>query len=267
MSKNNNVQTKTIYIWREKTWAAYFFGVHCCLCTTSTKNVDLFLKCPTLTSFIGIIKTNVSLSPHLICQSDINTIGPRKVGHVGCQGRVGGQNFNGQVPTECIHVDMFCAGPHGDLWLVLKHRRRFQRLSGSDEFKVQTPLQVHCTESEFSVMQMMTDSQRDAFKPSGDWPMSVLKPGVTLRGMGSEKWLEAVWRHDSRCRPWPVTLTACTGRRWYFCWISSSLWRLTEYCKSNRHCLCLKMWHKDWAQQYVKTGTAPAGRECLPLKS
>lgn len=138
------------------------------LLSKSTKSVDLFLKCPTLISFICIIKTNVSLSPHLICQSDINTIGPRKVGHVGCQGRVGGQNFNGQIPTECIHVDMFCAGPQGDLRLVLQHRRWFQRLSGSDELKVQTPLQVYCTESEFSVIQIMTDSQRDAFKPSGD---------------------------------------------------------------------------------------------------
>ncbi|TNN72035.1 hypothetical protein EYF80_017823 [Liparis tanakae] len=33
--------------------------------------------------------------------------------------------------------------------------------------------------------------------------MSVLKPGVTLRGMGREKWLEAVWRQDSMCRPCP----------------------------------------------------------------
>lgn len=240
------------YTYEEKKHELHtFFGVHCCLCPSYFKvhkKCWFVLKMSNFNIFNLYNKNqSLSLSPHLICQSDINTIGPCKVGHVGCQGRVGGQNFNGQIPTECIHVDMFCAGPHGDLRLVLQHRRRFQRLSGSDEFKVQTPLQVHCKESEFSVIQMMTDSQRDTFKPSGGWPMSVLKPGVTLRGMGSEKWLEAVWRHDSRCRPWPVTLAACTGRRWYFCWISSSLWRLTEYCKSNRHCFCLKMLHKDWA--------------------
>lgn len=60
----------------------------------------------------------------------------------------------------------------------------------------------------------------------------MLKPGVTFSGMGREKWLEAVWRQDSRWRPCPVTLTACPGRRWYWSWISSSLCRLTEYYKT-----------------------------------
>lgn len=39
---------------------------------------------------------------------------------------------------------MFCASPHGDLRLVLQDRGWLQRLSGSDKFKVQTPLQDHC---------------------------------------------------------------------------------------------------------------------------
>lgn len=121
--------------------------------------------CNFVTSLIWKIKTNVSLSPHLsrICQSDINTVGARKVGHVGRQGRVGGQNFNGQIPAECIHIDMFCAGPHGDLRLVLQHCGWLQRLSGSNEFKVQAPLQDHCKGGEFSGIQMMKVSQRDVF--------------------------------------------------------------------------------------------------------
>lgn len=87
----------------------------------------------------------VSLFPSVRSrQSNINTVGARKVGHVGRQGRVGGQNFNGQIPAERVHIDVFCAGPHGDLRLVLQHRGWLQRLSGSNEFKVQTPLQDHC---------------------------------------------------------------------------------------------------------------------------
>lgn len=60
-------------------------------------------------------------------------------------------------------------------------------------------------------------------------PISVVKPGVTFRGTGREKWLEAVCKHDSRCRPWLVTLTGCPGRLWYCSLTSSSLCRLTEY--------------------------------------
>lgn len=91
-------------------------------------------------------KNNVSLSLHASCESDVNAIGPREVGHVGRQGRVGGQDFDGQVPAERIHVHMLGAAPHGDLRLVLQHRGGFQRLSGGDELKVQAPLQVHCGE-------------------------------------------------------------------------------------------------------------------------
>lgn len=32
-------------------------------------------------------------------------------------------------------------------------------------------------------------------------PISVVNPGVTLRGTGREKWLEAVCKQDSTCRP------------------------------------------------------------------
>lgn len=142
--------------------------------------------CNSVTFLIWKIKTNVCLSPRFICQSDINTVGPCKVGHIGCQGWVGGQNFNGQIPAECIYINMFCAGPHGDLRLVLQHCGWLQRLSGSNKFKVQTPLQDHCREEEFSGIQMAIVSQRDPFS-TGDRPMSVLKPGVTLRGTGREK--------------------------------------------------------------------------------
>lgn len=143
------------------------YGVHCCLYSTSLNNhsrcLFVLVMSNSVTFLIWKIKTNVSLSPRLICQSDINTIGPRKVGHVGCQGRVGGQNFNGQVPAECIHIDMFCTSPDGDLRLVLQHRGWLQRLSGSNKFKVQAPLQDHCKDVEFSGIQMMIVSQRDTF--------------------------------------------------------------------------------------------------------
>lgn len=170
MRKNGDVpecQMKNIHMKRKNT--SRTFGVRCCLYPDSL-NIHsrcwfVLVMCNSVIFLIWKIKTNasLSLSPRLLCQSDINTIGPRKVGHVGCQGRVGGQNFNGQVPAECIHIDMFCAGPHGDLWLVLQHRGWFQRLSGSNKFKVQTPLQDHCKEVEFSGIQMMIVSQGDTF--------------------------------------------------------------------------------------------------------
>lgn len=78
-------------------------------------------------------------------QSDINAVGPCKVGHVGCQGRVGGQDFDWQIPAEGIHVDVLRPGPNGDLRLVLQNCGRFQWLPGSDELKVQAPPQDHCT--------------------------------------------------------------------------------------------------------------------------
>lgn len=78
-------------------------------------------------------------------QSDTNAVGPRKVRHVGCQGRVGGQDFNWQIPAEGIHVHVLRPGPNRDLRLVLQHCGRLQRFPGSDEFKVQAPPQDHCT--------------------------------------------------------------------------------------------------------------------------
>lgn len=99
---------------------------------------------------------------------------------------------------------------------------------------------------------------------ANDWPVSVLNPGVTLSGMGREKWLKAVWRHDSRCRPCPVTLMACPGRRWYCSWISSSLWRLTEYWETQKQ-------RFNKARQWIKENfcwrekKTPASKEC-PLQ-
>lgn len=154
------------YTYEKKKYKLHTFGVHCCLYPNSlniySKRWFVLVMCNSVTFLIWKIKTIVSLSPRLICQSDINTIGPCKVGHIGCQGRVGGQNFNGQIPAECIHIDMFCTGPHGDLRLVLQHCGWLQRLSASNKFKVQTPLQDHCKEEEFSGTQMIV-SQRDTF--------------------------------------------------------------------------------------------------------
>lgn len=47
--------------------------------------------------------------------SNINAVGPCKVGHVGRQGRVGGQDFDRQIPAEGIHVDVLRPGPNCNL--------------------------------------------------------------------------------------------------------------------------------------------------------
>ena len=78
-------------------------------------------------------------------QSDANAVGPCKVRHIGCQGRVGGQDFNRQIPAEGIHIHVLRPGPNRDLRLVLQHRRWLQWFPGGDEFKVQAPPQDHCT--------------------------------------------------------------------------------------------------------------------------
>lgn len=77
--------------------------------------------------------------------SNINAVGPCKVGHVGRQGRVGGQDFDRQIPAEGIHVDVLRPGPNCNLWLVLQNCGWFHGIPGGDEFKVQAPPQDHCT--------------------------------------------------------------------------------------------------------------------------
>lgn len=109
--------------------------------------------CNSVTFLSWITKSSVTLSPCLMsCQSDINAVGPGKMGHVGCQGRVGGQDFDRQIPAECIHINVLCPRPYGDLCLVLKNCGRFHWLPGCDEFKVQAPPQDHCAGRELETL-------------------------------------------------------------------------------------------------------------------
>lgn len=206
----------------------------------------------------------VSLSPRLICQSDINTIGPRKVGHVGCQGRVGGQNFNGQIPAECIHIDVFCAGPHGDLWLVLQHRGWLQRLSGSNKFKVQTPLQDHCKEEAFSGIQIM---------------MNDILAFWWLTYVCAEAWrdIERNWEREvtggSVEARFQVSSVSCYAHR--LSWtplvllLDLLLTLQADRILQNKPTFFFLSNNviQNLSGQPVKTGTAPASRECLPLRS
>lgn len=85
---------------------------------------------------------------HKLSHSNTNAVGPREVGHVGRQSRVGGQDFDRQIPAEGIHVYVVHPGPNCDLRLVLQNCGRFHRLPGSDEFKVQAPPQGRCSDRE-----------------------------------------------------------------------------------------------------------------------
>lgn len=81
-----------------------------------------------------------------VSRSNINAVGPRELGHVGSQGRVGGQYFDGKVPAEGVHVHVLRPGPDGDLRLVLQNGRRLHWLPGGDELEVQAPPERHCAE-------------------------------------------------------------------------------------------------------------------------
>ena len=62
-----------------------------------------------------------------------------------------------------------------------------------------------------------------------DAPMSVINPGVAVRGMGMLMWVLSVWTHISWCLTYDVTAVPWLGLRLHSSEICSSLCKVTEY--------------------------------------
>lgn len=139
-------------------------GIHRWFCTNRNKLiVDLILtyisgnKQPLSHTLRRTMKEHLRVMSETQCEfliisnvshrrlSNVDAVGPCELGHVGCQGRVGRQDFNRQIPAEGVHVDMLRSSPNGDLWLVLENSGRLHRLPSRDKFKVKAPPQGHWT--------------------------------------------------------------------------------------------------------------------------